>query len=190
LTIRLHVQRLSRDGFNFQAHELGEEVFRARLNERAIPAAEFSEPAYAYLIAFNPAEKAADLEQLIPKKSGQSPPALNEDRQLNPKLQIPLTDGEGLQAFAVVASRRPLPPYAEWRQRQPPLPWKRTPAKSGVVLRNDGKGTYEIFGTGVRRGPEEPVADVEAIDALAAWLKTSPDVEAVAVMGFAVDPPE
>jgi hypothetical protein len=34
------------------------------------------------------------------------------------------------------------------------------------------------------------VDDVEAIDRLAAWLKASPDVEAVAVIGFAVDPPE
>jgi serine/threonine protein kinase len=190
LTIRLRVLRLSPDGGNYHPSEIGESTFRTRLNERTEPRVEFSEPAYAYLLAFNPAspEKAADLEQFIPRKDKGRPP--DRVSRLDPKKWIPLTDGEGLQAFAVLASRQPLPPYAEWRKRQPALPWQRTKAKSGVVLRSDGDFTREIFGEGIVRGPEEPAGDRVAIEALANWLKGLEKVEAVAVIGFAVDSAE
>jgi hypothetical protein len=93
-----------------------------------------------------------------------------------------------LQAFAVVASRRPLPPYAEWVQGRSASPWRRTPARSGVVLRSDGRGpVVELFGKDVDRGPQEPAGGRTAVEHLAGWLLQQKDVEAVAVLGFAVD---
>src|SRR5262249_15996407 len=46
--------------------ELGKDTFRVRLNDRVYVEALLSEPAYAYLIAFNPTDKPEDREQLLP----------------------------------------------------------------------------------------------------------------------------
>jgi serine/threonine protein kinase len=193
LTIRLQVTRLSpAEGGNYSAHQIGllGGTFRAHLNDKAEPKAELSEDAYAFMMAFNPAseDKAEKLEQFIPEGEAGSPP--KRARTLNPMRVIPLNDGVGLQAFAVVASRQPLPPYSEWRKRRSSSPWKQTWAKTGVVLRSDGKFTHEIFGEGVVRGPEEAAADRIAFEGLVEWLKGLEKVEAVAVLGFAVDPPK
>jgi serine/threonine protein kinase len=187
LTIHLHVWRLAQQGFNIKPCELGGRggAFRVRLNEQVEPKAEFSEPVYAYMLAFNPAEKATDLEQFIPGGEEHAPP--QKDAKLDPKKWITLNDGEGLQAFAVVASRQPLPPYAQWRKERPALPWQKTRAMSGVVLRSDGQITDEFFGAGVSRAKQDPAGDRVAIERLAAWLKSLKDVEAVSVIGFAVD---
>src|SRR5262249_24290129 len=160
----LRVLRLTPDGFNFQTNELGETAYRARFNQKVEPYTEFSEPAYGYLLAFNPTEKRDDVEQIIPRRSGDVPPA--KAKELAPGIRFTLNDGEGLQAFAVVASHQPLPAYAEWRKRQLPSPWRRTKALSGVVLRFDGKITREVFGEAVTRGAEEP-SDRTAFESLA-----------------------
>jgi hypothetical protein len=69
-------------------------------------------PAYVYLIALNPDGK----DQLcVP---GDANVAAHECRELdfpaNPDEYFELNDGVGLQAFVVVASDRPFPPYAQW----------------------------------------------------------------------------
>jgi serine/threonine protein kinase len=186
LTIRLRVDRLSPQGFNFRPDELGETVYRVRFKEKVEPRAELSEPAYAYLLAFNPAERKEDQEQLVPEEAAQQRP--ERVKVLHPGKWLTLNDGEGLQAFAVVASRRPLPSYAEWLQARSASPWQRTRAKSDVVLRSDGRGPVEeVFGEGVQRATQEPAGDRTAIERLAGWLREQQEVEAVAVLGFAVD---
>jgi hypothetical protein len=186
LTVRLRVRRLVPDGFNLRlAGELGEREYRVRLNDRVQVEAELSEPAYAYLIAFNPADNPDDREQLVPQSEAGRPPDRRE--RLEPETQLNLNDGEGLQVFAVLASRQPLPAYAEWRKRRPPLTWRRVPATSGVVWRGDGavvRGQYE--GAAVRAREEK--SDQEVVRDLARTLREMPKVEAVAVVGFAVDP--
>jgi hypothetical protein len=57
-----------------------------------------------------------------------------------------------------------------------------------VVLRCDGVSSpQQLFGAGTSRGPQEPAEDRLAIKNLARWLRGLPDVEAVDVVGFAVE---
>jgi hypothetical protein len=191
LTIRLHVFRLSQDGKNYQPYELGEDkgAYRVRLKEKVELKADLSDPAYAYMLAFNPTKKPEDLVEFVPKSEENQPP--EKKVHWDPKTWLTLDDGEGLQAFAVVASRQPLPAYSQWRQRQPACPWAWAPAKSGVVLRSVGQLPLdEAFGVGVARTKQEPAGDIAAIEALVRWLKGLESVEAITVMSFAVDAPE
>jgi hypothetical protein len=158
------------------------------LNDKVEVKAEFPEPVYAYMLELNPTKKPQDLVQFLPAGEENSPP---EKKSRFDPLWITLDDGEGLQAFAVVASRRPLPAYGEWRRRLPACPWRWAPAKSGIVLCSDGRlPPDEVVGDGAARGKQEPAGDIAAIDALVRWLKGLEGVEAVAVMGFAVDAPK
>jgi serine/threonine protein kinase len=169
--------------------ELGENRFRTRLNYRVSVVAQLSEPAYAYLIAFNPAVKPEDQEHHFPRKAGEQPP--EPQTRLSPDKWLRLNDGVGLQALAVVASRQPLLPYAEWRKTRPPLPWALTKATPRVVWQGDGKEVIASYEPGwADRGSEEDMSDKAAIRALARMLKELPGVDAVSVFGFAVDQPE
>jgi hypothetical protein len=108
---------------------------RARLNA----------PAYFYLIALHPT---GDIELYYPEGESEeaaeaTPPPLSHDLSypsdpLGKDLKSPLTDGVGLQAFVLVASRKPLPPYSEWKKaRLGNLPWAATKAEG--VWHYDGQ---------------------------------------------------
>jgi serine/threonine protein kinase len=184
LVIRLRVVRLSEDGINPRfLGELGETTYRVRLRERIGVEAVLSEPAYTYLIAFNPAEKADARQQHIPLSEADRRP---EKRDQLDRWTLRLNDGEGLQVFAVLASRHPLPAYTEW-QKQHPVPWKRTSATSGVVWRSDGGRVEGFYEDGFDRATEEAIGDKAVIRELARQLRAMPEVKAVAVIGFAVD---
>jgi hypothetical protein len=101
----------------------------------------------------------------------------------DPKDGYGLTDGVGLQAFVLIASRRPLPPYAEWRRGLGDLPWK--PARSAAVWRYDG----ETFETDSQRGTVRPRADFPTpLEAACRLLKARPGVEAIRALAFPVQP--
>jgi serine/threonine protein kinase len=165
--------------------ELGKDTFRVRLNDRVDVEAALSEPAYAYLIAFNPTDKPNDREQLVPESETDRPPEQRD--RLTPDCRLRLNDGVGLQAFAVVASRQQLPAYAKWRQQRSPLPWPQTPATSGVVWQTDGDRVHGLFEPGFNRATEEAAGDKVMVRYLVRTLKAMPGVEAVSVVGFAVD---
>jgi hypothetical protein len=184
LTIRLRAFRLSADGFNPRLlGELGETTYRVRLNERVGVEASLSEPAYTYLIAFNPAPKPEARQQLVPRDEADRQP---EKRDQLDRRTLRLDDGEGLQAFAVLASRQPLPAYTEWLKQHPVL-WKRTPATSRVVWRANGGRVEGFYEDGFDRATEEAKGDKAVIRELAQQLRAMPGVDAVAVIGFAVD---
>jgi tRNA A-37 threonylcarbamoyl transferase component Bud32 len=186
LAIDLRVFRCDREAFNIDiVGELGQDTFRVRFNEPVTVQAVLSEPAYAYLIAFNPADKPDQLEQIVPLAEGNTPP-IRRDR-LGSTGRLLLNDGEGLQVFAVVASRQELPAYSQWR-KQGPLPWKRTPATVGMVWRADGAEVTNVLDPRfVRAEEKDRVDDRTMIRALAEALQGLPGVEAVSVLGFAVD---
>jgi serine/threonine protein kinase len=183
LSIHWQVFRLSADAPGRQ--QVGEKTFRVRLNDRVEVEAALSEPAYAYLIAFNPADKPEDREQLFPRDEAERQPEKRD--RLSPDKRLRLDDGVGLQAFAVVASRRPLPPYAEWRKSQPPVAWRPTRATPGVVWLADGEGVRGLYDAGFDRAMEEAAGDKVVIRELARSLKRMQGVETVSVIGFAVD---
>ncbi len=185
LSVHLQVFRTEQEGFNRrQIGELGRSTFRVRLNEGVEVEATLSEPAYAYLIAFNPATRPDDQEQHVRRDEGTRPP---EKRRAIDRRALELDDGEGLQAFAVVASRQPLPAYEVWRKTRPPLGWQRTPALSGVVWRADGDSVDGTYEDGVDRAREARSPAKTVIRELARRLKETPGIEAVEVVGFAVD---
>jgi hypothetical protein len=169
-----------------EAGELGATAWGARLNDLVAVEAELSEPAYAYLLALNPTDRPADREQLIPRASAGAPPERRQE--LRPGKHILLDDGTGLQAFAVVASRQPLPTYDEWRKMRGELPWRRAGAVSGFVWRGDGLRLDRLAAGGETRGTEVTAGDAGLMEELGRRLRGAPGVEAVAVIGFAVGP--
>src|SRR5437588_265405 len=87
-----------------------------------IRSASLSRAAYAYLIVFRPDGKD---EVLYPQGAREAPEQTDEPRYPSKDRSkvYGLTDGTGLWLVALVASERPLPPYADWRQQRPDSPW-------------------------------------------------------------------
>jgi hypothetical protein len=185
LTVRLRVLRFSHEGDdNRLVGEVGKDTYRTRFDDRVEVEAELSEPAYAYLIAFNPTDKPGESEQVIPRSETNRPQEKRDHLATTGFLR--LNDGVGLQVFAVVASRQPLPSYTEWRKQCPPLEWGLKRATRGVVRQCDGvKPVHSVFDDGPVRAEEEE-NDKTVIDKLARALRGLPGIEAVAVIGFAV----
>jgi serine/threonine-protein kinase len=141
---------------------------------------ELSEPAYCYVLAFHPNGQ----QELYPQDEKDRPPALTASFVL-PRTEgngYGLTDGVGLQAFALVASRKELAPYAQWQAAAGPFPWQ--------AVQADGVWCYdgESF-SGGPRGQERPLGDVpEPFKNLCSFLKTRPGIDAVQAVAFPVKP--
>jgi serine/threonine protein kinase len=180
LTIDLLVHRLSGDEGNRRPlGELGETTYRVRFKERVEVDATLSEPAYAFLIAFNPTKQLADRQQLfLPEESDKPSKLLTR--------VLKLDDGEGLQALAVVASRRPLPAFEEWEKRHP-LGWQARKATLGMVWRASKGHLLPFFDEDSVRAKDEGASTKEVIGTLDKRLREMPGVEAVEVIGFAVE---
>ena len=115
---------------------IGIDVFEGRYQDDDVRIhARLSAPAYCYVIALNPDGK----DQLFfPEDPGTSPPARTQiDAPADSMIGFGLTDGVGLQGVVLVASKQPLPAYAEWIKGLASLPWK--PDPSIGVWRFDGE---------------------------------------------------
>src|SRR5262249_39564173 len=139
-------------------------------------------PAYGYLIALDPDGKG----QLCSPSTVTSPPSLSDTIRFDDGTDYVLTGKPGLQAFVVVASRQPLPPYQMWagdsRLRQL---WKPGGARAG--WRYDGHRFDPISNTSrgeLRKRPGPPAAFQEICE----YLATVPDIEAVQAIAFPVRP--
>jgi predicted Ser/Thr protein kinase len=188
----LHVEHLARSGENeFEPRgRLGERSFVARPGDDVTVQAELTEPAYAYLIAFRPdgVDEICDPEdpEAIPPKADRPsyPPETRVD------LVYRLDNGAGLYAFAVVASRAPLPSYRQWRDQQGSSPWsKGLTGAPGVVWWHDGARLHPLT-AGDAAGQRGQGATIrgggDAVAKLVAWLRARPGVDAVAVKAFPV----
>ena len=89
--------------------------------------------------------------------------------------------------FALVASRQPLPSYEAWRSHAPAFTWKQTIATSGFVWRGDGRQLKWLVDRGDDRGEVIASKEVAMLKELGHWLRSAPQVEAVALLAFAVD---
>jgi hypothetical protein len=149
--------------------------------------ATFSAPAYYYLIAFNPTSSKAGIEQLCQPddEAGEGASAVRPE----PKSAVLFprdgslfkVDAPGLQAFVLVASSKPLPPYKEWRAKAGEIPWTGT--------RDGGTWRWQFDGREFTRLPQErgsiegapkPLRD------LSNWFKNRPEFEVVQVFAFPV----
>ena len=143
-------------------------------------------PAYCYLIALNPDGK----DQLcLPEEATDRPP--RSGRMVYPpesKKYFPLTDGVGLQVFLLVASRKPLPPYAEWKDRVG-LHWQSVRVDDAGVWGFDGR-TFELLSGGRRGAPRERSGPPRPFEELCKHVANLPGVDAVQAIAFPVfNPP-
>jgi hypothetical protein len=158
-----------------------------RLRDLVRVRVELSRPAYVYLIALNP----DGTVQLCVPAGGEAPAAPRR------KLEFPehssdyfgLTDGVGLQAFVVVASDHPLPPYAAWKAQVPGgLAWSPEDREGlwtydGAVLADASRLRGRLRGQVLRRESAP-----EALVLLCDRLRHAPGVTLVRAVAFLVKP--
>jgi hypothetical protein len=186
----IHLQLKPRGENGKSDHEvmgkLGKVPCQIRESDKVVVSAQFDAPAYSHLIALNPDGK----DQLyLPPEMGQPRPASAEIGF--DEFDFPLTDGSGLQAFVVVASRRPLPPYEQWpgrdglRQR-----WKHVAADDVYDVWEYKDGQLKRLPSGAR-SPLEKHPGVESLAPfrnVCDYLRQLPDIEAVQAIAFPVRP--
>jgi serine/threonine protein kinase len=191
-----HIER--REGPDIRRGVLGSLSFNVKAGDLVRLHATLSEPAYCYWIAFRPDGE----EEVCFPENADEPPAQTDQPSypsIDPMYSYELTDGAGLQAFALVVSREPLPAYNRWLSDVPASPWvaevdsETTPAEAGVIYRHDGQKLYVMtFDDGTRgKGRETDVPRSSHTQErrtweLASWLAAIQDVDAVEVWTFEV----
>jgi len=91
-----------------------------------------------------------------------------------------------LQAFVLVASRRPLPAYAEWSGQRVLSAWSRLPAGEDVVWVGDGIRFDAVVKGAGQRGCVGELKGVGPLADLAGQLSRAEGVEALALIAFPV----
>jgi hypothetical protein len=127
--------------------------------------AQLSAPAYCYLIALNPDGK---VRLCYPLRASEAPPRSDRIDYPLGKLYFPLNDGTGLQAFVLLASRVPLPPFVLWQWRDE-LPWE--------TVKADRRGE-----------PREHSGEPRAFEEVCEYVAKLPGVDAVNAIAFPVGP--
>jgi serine/threonine protein kinase len=171
-----------------QRRVLGTESFGAVLGDDIKVTARLSRPAYSYLIVFRPDGKD---EVLYPQRPDDVPERIDEPRYPSkvPGKVYGLTDGTGLWLVALVASDKPLPAYAEWRNKHPGGRWANSDGEANVVWRHDGQWLDAVTPGGARnRGErdENEAAGTAAINRVVDWLKAETG-GTVSAVGFTVE---
>jgi serine/threonine protein kinase len=146
------------------------------LRDAVLVYARLSRPSYCYLIAYTPDGQdrlcypEGDVPLLQKTKKFVYPPGGDMFR---------LEEGVGLQAFVLVVSRRPLPPYAQWKSDA----WKQVQATG--VWSYDGQLELLSSVRGVEEFPDLPTPFRD----VCRFLKDCPGVEAIRGLAFPVQPP-
>jgi serine/threonine protein kinase len=138
----LKIEHYGREGSNKGL--LGVGSFAARENEGCVVTVRLGEPAYFYLIAFNTDGE----DQLLYPASKKEAPAKQKALVFPPNSGVDFfkfTDGPGLQAIAVVASREPLPSYNRWTKSFGVVRWRQLqPHRYSGVWKSDGIKTVQM----------------------------------------------
>ena len=149
---------------------------------------ELSEPAYAYLLALNTNGK---VQLCLPEDDAQPPPR-TQHLELYPSKEdyFTLTEGSGVQAFVVLASRLRLPAYRDWHLDVDALHWAHTEGTG--VWRYDGKQFAPEFSSslgwasGTRGTKTRRVS--KPFDQACRYLRDRSRVEAIGAIAFPVLP--
>jgi hypothetical protein len=170
--------------------KIGEKVFDPRWGDRVTVQAHLTRPAYAFLIAFQANGK---VEVCFPEKDNEPPTPTGKPSYPSTAAsggdEYELSDGEGLQAFAVVVSSQQLPSFKEWwSNHSKNCPWKKETALPGVVYRANGEDPVEVLVGDSPRGKGAKAAGKQLVSDLAQWVRKIQGVETVQVLGFAVEP--
>jgi serine/threonine protein kinase len=145
-------------------------------------------PAYCYLIALNPDGR---VELCFPPTKTESPrPSKDIGYPASASGYFGLTDGLGLQVFALLASRQPLPPFARWHGHAG-MPWKSVPPDglSEGVWRYDGRWIEPM--SSLPRSEREKLSDSpRPFREVCEYLKNIPGIDAVEAIAFDVTLPK
>ncbi len=172
---------------------IGKDVMEVPFAGRVSVDVELSEPGFAYLLALNP----NGTEQLRWPVNAAGKPDETVEPPRQQSFRYPARKGEkgkavmfrlddepagGLQAFAVVASRNPLPSYEEWKKQHGKAAWRRMSGEG--VWCADRTGTHAVLAGEVKpRGSEEVVEGVPQLEDVVRSLGRG---EAVVVWAFPV----
>ncbi len=163
------------------------DAFRVREHDGLQFRARLSRPAYCFWIAFLPDGKVELCCETPdePPRSTTAPayPAIDSE------LMFELSDGLGIQAFALVMSKQPLPSYAEWLKKMPPCPWTATTLPEVPDIRHHDGQWEEVFPLDPSfkpRGQGEPRRGRDSLQELVAWLRSDPAESAVDVWSIPV----
>jgi hypothetical protein len=174
--------------------QVGVDSFATRHGDAVTLTVELSAPAYCYVIGCNfdgtatllwpvdwtgkPSEDVAPPEQrLLHYPAGEK------------RLYLDDKAASGLQAYVVAASRRPLPPYANWKAGRSGVNWRALPAGE-TVWEADTEGTYAVVkGLGADRGSIREAPGVPPLSGLCRSLSFGA-VEVVEAIAFPVLPKE
>jgi hypothetical protein len=135
---------------------------------------------YFYLLAFLPNGR----EMVCFPKDPQTAPPLRANLvyPAEGKTFFALNDGVGLEAFVLVASARPLPPYADWKTAHGAAPWTSIPAVQGVWQGN-GEALYR---EGTPRSDRAKRGIPEGLVALQRHFRQGSEGAVVQLMAFPV----
>jgi protein kinase-like protein len=162
--------------------ELGTMSYTTHVDDQVRVLAAFNQPAYCYLVAYNPDGK----EQLCDPDDEHTVP------QLGQLLQFPqaidevfyLTDGVGQQVFA---SREPLPAYRDWRAQAGSIPWQKSEPRPVALFDGEAARPFEIDRT--ERGKIGTVRSLkgqEPLEQLGCYLRDHSQADIVQAIGFPV----
>lgn len=181
-----HFRYLGDSGRFLAFGELGDRPDPVRVGDDLRIRARLSAPAYCYLLAINPD---GSLQLCHPDDPATPPaPASRLDFPGAEQDYFGLTDGAGLQAFVLVASRSPLPPFEGWAPAGEAVFW--TGGAPSGVWEYDGRAFRLLSseaGPSPVRGEVRPRAAAPAPFADACRrLGRAPDVDLVCGVAFPV----
>jgi serine/threonine protein kinase len=142
----------------------------------------FDTPVYYYLVALNPDGK---VEPCPPEKATTWPSSGEEvDFPGGAEQYFGLGTEPGLQAFVVLASRKPLPPYTRWPARDD---WPWTHASPDGVWRFDGRWIQLV--SSKARGTVTTISDSpRPFRDVCEYLQNLPGIEVSQAISFPVKP--
>ncbi len=159
---------------------VGDSVESIVFDDDAQVHAEFERPAHFFLLALNPD---GAIQLCHPTQPDQPPPST--DRIVYPPggMYFPFIDGVGLQVFVLLASRRPLPPYAEWKGRLG-VRWEPTATAAGV-WGFDGRDLEPLVDA--HRGqPRERSGEPRLFREVCEYFASLPEIDAMRAIAFPV----
>ncbi len=177
---RLEASRLA------HSHKLGSMSYHAMVNDSILVSVRLNREAYFYVLAFNP----NGTHQLWYPSNGSIQPELTDhigglidSEELEDAFR--LTDGTGLQAFVVIASDQPLPPFDTWRCNIDETPWQPVQVAQNTGVWEFNGNETRWLGDGLR-SLSEASASPRAFTELCNYLKSRPELSLVFAQAFPV----
>lgn len=146
-----------------------------------------SEPAHAFILALTPD---GTRRLLFPLENNVSPPEAKDFVfPVHARNHFSLVNGIGLEAFLFIASRKPLPPFEEFKNSLGRLPWKSN-LRDDIGFYFDGTH-LDMIGSRRSPGPRSvnPVAeeDQTALEQLRDHLLKLPNIDVAAFLAIPVE---